>query len=640
MSQPFATPDKASDQAFACYIRPRIKPFPTKGTPPRNKQNSQKIQEEDKNFSRIHTELKAKCVYLKEFARKQFALMLYLLKELEATPKLDEQGGVKKSYNNAKNAVDSSINEINQNGEFVKSPYFGRIDFKFSEDVPLLRLKGKEKTFFIGKRGILLDKFKVTDWRAPISSVYYNFPKPDPNCFYKRENKVITGELKLKRKIEIENATLQNIYEGQELTSLVGSDPFLLKQLQKSSSNRLKDIISTIQSDQNIIISMDPTRDIVVQGVAGCGKTSIAVHRLSWLLYNYKDIDPKKCLIIAPNKLFLGYIAEILPEIGSENVPQTTFEDWVHFKLRHIIESETIIEEDAKAEKKSSKEFMKSMEKFAEELKNKQKNTSKRVNILHEYLGKTNQKNLSKYDLPALLYLKILVEGVLPNEKIHYLVVDEAQDHTYAELFILKKFTEKGRTLIVGDIMQGIISKYGITDWEELISTLFNEKETEFFQIKVSYRSTKSIINFVNEKLRKEGIPAAKLPQPVLREGTPPLTIRFDSVDSIVEQIIPILSKEKAEGANNIGIIVPQKYLNMFADELNGIVPNPTVISDFNSKYEGGVVLGYIKVFKGIEFDTTIYVNIPETEDNQLLLKQFYVACTRAMHRLYIFERE
>jgi DNA helicase-2/ATP-dependent DNA helicase PcrA len=235
------------------------------------------------------------------------------------------------------------------------------------------------------------------------------------------------------------------------------------------------------------------------------------------------------------------------------------------------------------------------------------------------------------------LYLKILLKGVNPNEKIHYLVVDEAQDHSPAEIFILKKFADTGRTMIVGDLLQGIINPNGIESWEDIMEKMYDKARTEFFRIKTSYRSTKSIIEFVNEYLNNREIPLNHLPRPVLREGKKPTVYTEEELEDIIERIIQITNWEIQDSRHNIAIIVPEKFIDLFAEALSKKLPQLTLLNN-NTKYDGGIAFGHVRTFKGLEFDTVIFINIAETIDPQIQNKNFYVACTRAMHSLYIID--
>lgn len=215
-------------------------------------------------------------------------------------------------------------------------PYFGRVDFLKDEVYELDQV-------YIGKRGIVRsDTFDsvVVDWRAPIASLYYSGESKD--AFYRMGREIVRGEVRLKRNFAIEDGKIVGIYDGavkETINREMGHpdeflqegfiDEFLNANLNMTNDSRLKDIVATIQSEQNDIIRAEKDRPTVVQGVAGSGKTTIALHRLSYLIYNYQDtMMSKKFMVFAPNRMFLTYISEVLPELGVDDVQQSTFVDW------------------------------------------------------------------------------------------------------------------------------------------------------------------------------------------------------------------------------------------------------------------------------------------------------------------------
>ncbi|MEW9123286.1 MAG: UvrD-helicase domain-containing protein, partial [Thermotaleaceae bacterium] len=209
-----------------------------------------------------------------------------------------------------------------------ENPYFGRIDFQE-------RRREDMDSIYIGKHGFM-DKDRdipvVVDWRAPIADVYYSGHSKEVS--YRAPYGEVSGTMHLKRRYEIENGVLQNIYEEKTSETIIeeslqGKGAFLVEALNKSTQGRLKEIVATIQDQQNRIIRSEMSKPLVVQGVAGSGKTTIALHRMAYLIYNNRrNIEEAQYLVIAPNKLFLHYISDILPDLGVENVIQTTFEDW------------------------------------------------------------------------------------------------------------------------------------------------------------------------------------------------------------------------------------------------------------------------------------------------------------------------
>lgn len=201
----------------------------------------------------------------------------------------------------------------------IDNPYFARINFTEENTENLQEL-------YIGKMSLIRDsdmKFLIVDWRAPVSTLYYEGRLGDAN--YDCPDGDIKGILSLKRQYTIENGTLKD-YMDIDITT---NDSFLQASLGASVDNRLKDIVTTIQAEQNRVIRSPLWKPLIVQGAAGGGKTTIALHRIAYLLYNYQtEIKPENFLIIAPNRFFLSYISDVLPELGVENVKQSTFEDF------------------------------------------------------------------------------------------------------------------------------------------------------------------------------------------------------------------------------------------------------------------------------------------------------------------------
>ncbi len=194
-------------------------------------------------------------------------------------------------------------------------PYFGHIDF-------LPERAETAQTYYIGKTGIEDRTGQIVlDWRAPVSNVYY--ANGIGQVSYQAPGGEIKGDLRLKRQFVIEDGSLEFMTDAD----VAANDDFLQLALGDSKDNRLKDIVSTIQAEQNEIIRAPLDVPLVVQGAAGSGKTTIALHRIAYLIYTYqKNFRPKDFLIIAPNTIFLDYISGVLPELGVDKIRQSTFE--------------------------------------------------------------------------------------------------------------------------------------------------------------------------------------------------------------------------------------------------------------------------------------------------------------------------
>lgn len=213
--------------------------------------------------------------------------------------------------------------------EAKDQPYFARIDFreKYRDN----------ESYYIGKFGLGDSKTGdeiVIDWRSPIADLYYSGTQGETS--YEIPDGFVDGILNLKRKFLIRNSKLKDAFDegineiilksNGEDNALV--DEFLKINLEESVSSKLKDVVATIQKEQNDIIRAGKNSPLIVQGSAGSGKTTIALHRLAYLLYKYsKTISGNNILVIAPNKLFLDYISMVLPSLGIDKVRQKTFEE-------------------------------------------------------------------------------------------------------------------------------------------------------------------------------------------------------------------------------------------------------------------------------------------------------------------------
>lgn len=213
---------------------------------------------------------------------------------------------------------EKAIKEREKIQKLIQSPYFGRIDFAEAK-------AGKEETLYIGVHGFadpVTAHTIIFDWRAPVSSMFYDFESGP--AFYVAPLGKIEGMLTLKRQYRIRQAQMEYMIES----SLNIGDEILQKELSRNSDDKMKNIVATIQREQNAIIRNETAKVLLIQGAAGSGKTSIALHRVAFLLYRYKGtLTAKNLQIISPNKVFGNYISNVLPELGEENMSEISFDD-------------------------------------------------------------------------------------------------------------------------------------------------------------------------------------------------------------------------------------------------------------------------------------------------------------------------
>ena len=210
----------------------------------------------------------------------------------------------------------SKISRIKTLERQLKSPYFARIDFR--ED-------GEEtESFYIGLSTVENEEdfeFMVFDWRSPVSNMFYDF-EVGP-AYYEAPNRTINGQIEFSRQFNINNGKIVFMHNSNE--SLC--DENLSTMLNRNATEKMKNIVATIQKEQNDIIRNDDSKVLFIQGAAGSGKTSIALHRAAYLLYkNRKNLTADNILIFSPNEVFAEYISDVLPDLGESNILQTTFE--------------------------------------------------------------------------------------------------------------------------------------------------------------------------------------------------------------------------------------------------------------------------------------------------------------------------
>ena len=269
---------------------------------------------------------------------------------------------LKKYYNDYDEMMDEKErleHKIFKTEESKDTPYFARIDF---EGI-------KKEICYIGKYGVSdYDNNIITiDWRAPISTLYY-----DSNigtCEYNSPSGKIKGELLLKRQYQIEKQKLVNYQD----VDTVSNDEILKPYLSVSADTRLKNIVSTIQAEQNKIIRY-PFKNLIIQGVAGSGKTTVALHRIAYLVYNNKEIiKSKDYMVIGPNKFFVKYISKILPDLDVNGVAEYTLEEILEkytkekYKINNHLDK--IVEYDKISELKTTLKMKDLIDKYVDKIK-------------------------------------------------------------------------------------------------------------------------------------------------------------------------------------------------------------------------------------------------------------------------------
>ncbi len=294
-----------------------------------------------------------------------------------------------------KNAVRQSVTSAVLTGEAVldrkkriqkllQSPYFGRFDF--SEN-------GNNQAFpvYIGVHAYFDEEEKanlIHDWRAPVSTLFYDFENGPAH--YETPEGTVEGNILLKRQYRIRRGKMEYMLES----SLNIHDDVLQKELSKSSDDKMNQIVATIQRSQNAIIRNETSRELIIEGVAGSGKTSIALHRIAFLLYRFREeISSEDILILSPNKVFADYISNVLPELGEEKIPEMVMEELASELLEGKYRFQTFFQQVSELLEKNNADFRRRIQ-F--------KSTFQFVNKLNEYLAHIE----NHYFTPEVLMVK------------------------------------------------------------------------------------------------------------------------------------------------------------------------------------------------------------------------------------------
>ncbi|MBC5629460.1 AAA family ATPase [Clostridium sp. NSJ-6] len=337
----------------------------------------------------------------------------------------------------------SKLSRIKTLERQLKSPYFARLDFK--ED-------GEEvESFYIGLSTVENEEdfeFIVFDWRSPVSNMFYDF-EVGP-AYYKAPNRTINGQIEFSRQFNIKNGKIVFMHNSNE--SLC--DENLSTMLSRNATEKMKNIVATIQKEQNDIIRNDDSKILFIQGAAGSGKTSIALHRAAYLLYkNRKNLTADNILIFSPNEVFAEYISDVLPDLGESNILQTTFELYSKRFLptNYIFESKNdhldyIYSVDRNSdsfkiransmEYKNTTEFMHILDKYTNDLPNHLIEIRPIIIDNNEVISKSSVKKtfLNRFkDIPLLNRIDVVKQSLFSQLETKYLASDNNIELDYIE---------------------------------------------------------------------------------------------------------------------------------------------------------------------------------------------------------------
>lgn len=597
----------------------------------------------------------------------------------------------------------------------MHQPYFAKVALQFKPgDAP--------KELYIGNAGISDDNYKrlVVDWRSPVAEVYYN--QENGPTSYKANGRTINVDLELRRQFDIEADRLNAYFD----TTVAIQDAMLLASLSQERSSHMKAITATIQKEQNEVIRHEDVDALLVNGIAGSGKTSVLMQRIAYLFYQHREtLKPEEVCLITPNPVFSRYIEQVLPDLGESNPETMTFDQFMASvmpaersrgradispdALARIDEAVRGLAFDPNDFKDivcdgtqliSAGQIRQAADKFhripagphlvtlmREELHKRLENrlrqmaateraqneatslsVQEQVRIFHETIAPQTDAELRECTLTYLhdryaaafdiverdewlridrIGMRILgAEGLLPVEWVYlkmavsgmgdasvkYVMVDEVQDYTCAQLMVLRRYFRRARFLLLGDENQAI--KDHTASFAE-IKSVFEQAGSEVQECRLltSYRSSPQITELFTKLMPKEDRMRVSSVQ---HERAEPCIASFDDEGAYEDALRDAV--EQARGMAGLTAVIADSRASL--KRVQSILGEnaPAVISDDATLPASGVVLMTLEFAKGLEFDQVI---IPDARaevfgDGRVARNRLYTSISRATGRIVI----
>ena len=602
-------------------------------------------------------------------------------------------------------------------------PYFAKVVLQYKPGAD-------PKEIYIGNAGISDDTYHrlVVDWRSPVAEVYYN--QSNGPTSYEANGRTIRVDMKLRRQFDITDDTLNAYFD----TTVAIQDELLLASLSRQRSSHMQAITTTIQKEQNLIIRHEDVPALLVNGIAGSGKTSVLLQRIAYLFYQQREsLDPNNVYLITPNPVFRNYIDNVLPDMGERNPHILTWDEFtsrlvpegrtfnsfhtsmdVLERIDHAVESLSFTDKDFRdikyqgvtlitaqqinriaARYKNVPAGPRLVTLMREELENRLESRLGQMAGTEQFQDEVNalsyNQQLALFGEPALmdtdeqakaytlqylklrfgqaietiqldhwirvdriakrivgiddlsflewLYLKIACTG-LGNEDARFVMIDEVQDYSPAQLAVLARYYKYAHFLLLGDENQAITEH----------ASSFNEVKAVFEQhrgdvsechLLTSYRSTPAITELFATLASGEN---AMRISSVQRDDTKPEFITYPDDAACRSELARILSDPSIANGITAVIAHDDEEARDLWGILNDIVSNDrlTYVAQGSTLPDHGVVLITLKLAKGLEFDHVIIPNANEGHypETPLAQHQLYTAISRATKTISLLAKE
>lgn len=628
---------------------------------------------------------------------------------MEMYAEIEAMNRIVDGYNIAQAADAENLSRIQL---LLKQPYFAKVVLQFKPNE-------EPKELYIGNAGVSDEDYKrlVVDWRSPVAETYYN--QDNGRTSYTAEGRVITADLKLRRQFDIQEDRLNAYFD----TTVAIQDSLLLASLSKRRTAQMKAITATIQKEQNQVVRHEDVPALLVNGIAGSGKTSVLLQRIAYLFYqNRTKLDPSEVFLITPNPVFRTYINNVLPDMGEKNPETITLDEFMqrllppgmgmgsgdvpletleridsavrHFDLEDddfkdlICEGKRLVAaaQIAKMNRKFSRipagphRITLIREELDKRLRSRLKQMAatdgvqdevttlpveEQMRIFHETIEPQTEEELRTVALKFLhdryadafrmvendewlrierigmrtmnvsgfapvewLYLKMALTG-LSNPYAKYVMIDEVQDYTVAQLAVLTRYFRRAHFLLLGDQNQAIAP--GTASFDE-IREVFGKAcgSVEECRLMTSYRSSPEITELFAKLAAKDDDMQITSVQ---REDAAPAIL--ENLGDGYDEALRAAFAEAREVDALTAIVVPWKQT---AKRVRAILGEdaPELLTDSDALPANGVIMLPLKLAKGLEFDRVIVPDATEKVfgEDDLSRRRLYTTISRATHNI------
>ncbi|SFG49338.1 HelD family protein [Oribacterium sp. WCC10] len=585
--------------------------------------------------------------------------------------------------------VSTALSKVNR---LLPRPYFARINVQFPDEP-------EEESYYIGTTSVSNEEHEpvVIDWRSPIAEVYYNQQMGETS--YEVDGRKIPVDLKLRRQFDIEGNVLKAYFD----TKIALEDPLLIHSLTRKRTDKMQSITETIQKEQNAIIRHPDVPVLLVQGIAGSGKTSVLLQRIAYLFYRRRHtLRPNQVCLVTLNPVFQQYIDHVLPEMGEANPTTMTWSDFldsmgvdslgeaditeadslhlideglVGFRLderyihgitlkhakvldkkqiagvlrkyKNTSSTSWIIQTAVEELQELARKNARKMEKKNKELDLDSVNFDDQDPDVNQFGGAAEKiRNLDWLDINAIgkhilgkddltpaeyTYLKLSLTGI-SDHNTRYVIVDEVQDYTEAQIMLMTKYFKNAHFMMLGDEFQSIHSGTAtFGDLDRWFTSL--GKEVTNLSLLTSYRSSPEITGLFTSLLPKE---IRVQTNSVQREGIEPEILACDTHEAYEVKLRQVIAENTRDEGLTAVICEDWTGLNMLNRVLGEDAPH--TVRSYEALPKSGVVLMELKLAKGLEFDTVILPDVTKRDypEGELFRHRLYTAMSRATEKLII----